>query len=184
MKSLIPIAHYETKYSISSEGYIQSNWNNNKLSPRKNKNGYLVVTLEKEQLLVHRLVALHFIPNPYLYPQINHINGNKENNHYLNLEWCTAEQNAQHALKTGLRTGFIPYSIKKELMLRAISGELIQELVLDFPQTHPNTLSRMLRVTAKKENMSEEWKIAMKNRRKDAAISNIQTYNSSRNSKK
>jgi predicted DNA-binding protein YlxM (UPF0122 family) len=51
---------------------------------------------------VHRAVAFAFIPNPNNYSQINHIDGNPQNNDICNLEWCTASQNVQHAYKTGL----------------------------------------------------------------------------------
>jgi len=51
---------------------------------------------------VHRLVAEAFIPNPDNLPCINHIDGNKLNNQASNLEWCTYQQNMQHAVRTGL----------------------------------------------------------------------------------
>lgn len=55
---------------------------------------------------IHRLVAETFIPNPDNLPFINHKDGNKLNNCVENLEWCTAEQNLQHAARTDLmRTG-------------------------------------------------------------------------------
>ena len=52
---------------------------------------------------VHRLVALTFIPNPQNKKQVNHINGNKEDNTVPNLEWATAQENVIHALNTKLR---------------------------------------------------------------------------------
>ncbi|BEJ53978.1 hypothetical protein LBSG162_23490 [Lentilactobacillus buchneri subsp. silagei] len=57
---------------------------------------------KNRRLYVHRVVAQTFIPNPNHYEQVNHIDGNKANNAFSNLEWVTAKQNTDHALNTGL----------------------------------------------------------------------------------
>lgn len=69
--------------------------------------GYKVVSLTKrdmpdKSIPVHRLVAMAFIPNPNNLPQVNHIDGNKENNNVENLEWCDNSYNQIHAYKHGL----------------------------------------------------------------------------------
>lgn len=70
-------------------------------------NGYYRVCLSVDNLKIyispHRVMAEVFLPNPKLYIQVNHKNGNKLANWIENLEWCTAKQNTQHAFKTGLR---------------------------------------------------------------------------------
>lgn len=53
-------------------------------------------------LLVARLVAMTFVPNPYYKPCVNHIDGNTFNNRPDNLEWCTYAENNEHAFRTGL----------------------------------------------------------------------------------
>jgi len=54
--------------------------------------------------LVHRLVAEYFVdnPNPSIYKYVNHKDGDRANNYYENLEWCTHKQNIQHSVNTGL----------------------------------------------------------------------------------
>jgi len=56
----------------------------------------------KKYYLIHRLVAITFIPNPNNYGDVNHIDGNKSNNVVDNLEWCTRSYNIKHAFDTGL----------------------------------------------------------------------------------
>jgi len=59
----------------------------------------------KKQYLLHRIIAMSFIPNPINKPEVNHIDGNKLNNNIENLEWCTSSENQKHAYKTGLQIG-------------------------------------------------------------------------------
>lgn len=120
------IPGWEGLYQISENGIIKSIFRKVKssrwipvrrvdekiLKPRYDKNGYLRVGLNSEgrQKMhpVHRLVGLTFIPNPENKPQINHINGVKDDNRVENLEWCTASENSIHAFKLGLKVPSCP----------------------------------------------------------------------------
>jgi hypothetical protein len=102
---------YDGKYQISNTGRVRSftRWKNGKdLKAGINTHGYYIVNLVKdgrkniEFKLVHRLVALHFIPNPNELPEVNHIDGNKLNNNIDNLEWVSRFDNIRHAYKHGL----------------------------------------------------------------------------------
>lgn len=90
------------KYLVSKCGLVKRN---GKLITPISNNGYLKVTLSKnnkrKQLRVHRLVAKAWLPEPLPgQTQINHIDGNKQNNHVSNLEWCSPSENMAHFRKT------------------------------------------------------------------------------------
>jgi len=63
---------------------------------------YLARDGRKYPRQVHRLVAEAFLPNPRNLPQVNHIDGNPENNNVSNLEWCDQKKNSKHAYDLGL----------------------------------------------------------------------------------
>ena len=109
------IVGYENEYQINQFGEIRTLKNSPKLKkydvlkPQISKrNGYVYQMLYKngkEKLLrVHRLVAMAFLPNPNNLPQVNHKDGNKQNNSVDNLEWCEQSDNMKHAYKNGLQT--------------------------------------------------------------------------------
>lgn len=52
---------------------------------------------------IHRLVAEAFISKNTDKEQVNHIDGNKENNYATNLEWCSQSENMKHSYRIGLR---------------------------------------------------------------------------------
>lgn len=92
---------------VSDLGRVKSNLRDGRiLKTNPDSKGYhrlrMTINRKKYAFKVHRLVAMAFIPNPENKPQVNHIDGNKDNNAASNLEWVTSKENAQHALRTGL----------------------------------------------------------------------------------
>ena len=67
------------------------------IKPFTHKKGYLYYSLthnkKKKNFLLHRLIAIHYIPNPYNFPCIDHIDRNKQNNTIENLRWCSFQTN-------------------------------------------------------------------------------------------
>ena len=114
------IKGYEGLYQISEDGVVRSldrvttgvngreYYNKGVTLKSSNNKGYLQVRLYKDNgsrtIPIHRLIATTYVPNPNNLPQVNHKDGNKKNNHYTNIEWCTPSENTQHAFDTGLAT--------------------------------------------------------------------------------
>lgn len=125
MEEWKPVVGYEDSYEVSNYGRVRSvdriivdkngvesfhrgfmkKQTDNKV---RGKAGYLVVRLLSNGVgitrVVHRLVAEAFIPNENNLPTVNHIDGNKQNNHVDNLEWVSFADNNIHALHTNLRS--------------------------------------------------------------------------------
>lgn len=113
------IEGYEGLYEVSNDGCVRSldrmvTFNDKgsmctslrrgkMMSPFTDKSGYKGVSLYKEgrgkHFLVHRLVAMAFIPNENCLPEVNHKDENKSNNCVDNLEWCTSQYNGAYGLR-------------------------------------------------------------------------------------
>lgn len=97
------VAGYDGLYQISSIGRFRSFAKKKTVTKYgiKNKDGYYVTSMMKKGIrhivTIHRLVAIHFIPNPENKQCINHKNGIKTDNRVENLEWCTTQENTEHA---------------------------------------------------------------------------------------
>ncbi len=88
----------EEFYEISSLGRIRNKITKNILKPSKSGK-YRHIQLKygiNKNVLIHRLVAEAFIPNPFNFRCVNHIDENKENNSADNLEWCTYQYNCKY----------------------------------------------------------------------------------------
>src|SRR5882757_4314780 len=116
------VIEFEGRYEVSSWGNVRSldrlislkqthvRKCKGKLKNPYKLGDYLGVTLSfgtrelRIREYVHKMVARAFVDNPcpVIYIEANHLDGNKLNNYYKNLKWCTHQQNIQHAWATGL----------------------------------------------------------------------------------
>lgn len=92
-------------YQVSNRGIVKSlKFGKERIMKAKKDKGYLRVGLRKDGkqkfYMVHRLVALAFLPNPENLPEINHIDEDKTNNRVENLEWCSAKYNTNYGSRT------------------------------------------------------------------------------------
>lgn len=114
----------DTQYlhiQVSNAGNVRNSYTKEKLKCNSRTKGYPVVNVGKREgytghnEYIHRLVALAFIPNPNGESDVNHKDGNKENIHVSNLEWCSRSENIAHAYRIGLReAAYNPDSIAVE----------------------------------------------------------------------
>ena len=125
------IKGYEGLYKVSNEGRIKTEYGLI-FKPSIHSGGYNYVCLTKDKveknITLHREVAKAFIPNPFNKKYVNHIDGNKLNNHVNNLEWCTASENMKHAYANKLQESLIgidhPLSKLTEEQVREIKVKL------------------------------------------------------------
>lgn len=106
-------------YSVSTMGRVKKNSDNKILSPSKKPNGYLQINLftndgRRKKEYVHRLVAITFVPNENRLPEVNHIDGVRDNNQVSNLEWVTHDENMK---KSSL--------LKPVVVKRKVDGDIV-----------------------------------------------------------
>lgn len=132
------IEGFKGLYQVSNMGRVRSldhetngkRYRGKVLSTRVTE-GYPMVRLsrgsEKVSKRVHRLVASAFIDNPNNLPEVNHLDGNKNNNRVENLEWCTSRENKVHAWVTGLTKA--PPGVPLVSVVQICDGQVIAEYI-------------------------------------------------------
>lgn len=152
-KEYADVVGYEGLYLVSREGDVYSIKNKRLLSQKKYYNGtlnkkiYRMVRLcdklsgrANKDYYVHRLVATAFIPNPESKDEVNHIDGNPENNSVDNLEWTTHKENMNHRniTKTNYGVGIYFKALDKACVMlsdalgvdaNGIKKELLQQAI-------------------------------------------------------
>ena len=139
-----PIPGYEG-YEVSSLGNVRSvdrvvsitscngkrferNYRGKLIKPQLDGNGnYLHVSLGRRKIAnVHRLVAKAFLPNPNNFPEVNHKDENKLNNHVGNLEWCDHSYNSNYgSRRNSVKGEKNPMNQYKEEVVREIKEAYI-----------------------------------------------------------
>jgi hypothetical protein len=119
MERWLPIK-YNEMYSVSDCGRVRNNKTGRILKPRYDSRGYSRANLQGKDYKTHRLVAEHFLPKSLLSDQnqVNHMNGNTRDNRLTNLEWCTNQENALHAFRSGMRDHLLIVTDKEITSIR------------------------------------------------------------------
>lgn len=159
------IEGYEGLYMITDNGEVWSCLNKlfcKKLKPSIHKLGYRKVILYKNKtkrtFLIHRIVASEFIENLNNKNQVNHIDGNKTNNHFSNLEWVTALENTRHAINLGI---FCKYYNKNGKITKKF---LTIKNVINIRKMIKNGLKQ--KIIAKKYNINQATVSKIKNKKR------------------
>lgn len=166
-----PIKDYEGKYSITHQGDVVNAKGKTLMFSINKKTGYKTVSLWKNNKgstkTIHRLVAITYLPNPYNLPEVNHIDGNKLNNHVDNLEWVTRSGNIQHAYDSGLvkRTKLLDDPTYESLLERFLHGESMTALASE----HSAGLTRVtinMRKLVKAQGLHEQFEAQLKEQKR------------------
>lgn len=138
-----PVKGYEGYYEVSNTGKVRSldrsviirggvvqHRKGKMISSHIDKKGYVNVNISKNgknnTLKVHRLVAQSFIPNPNKYPQVNHKDEDKANNHVNNLEWCTNEYNEYYGTRSERQAKSLTNGKTSKPVKQMVNGEVVK----------------------------------------------------------
>ena len=148
------IEWHKGSYKVSNMGRVYSIRRKKFKDTYLDKRGYVKVCLcynyTQKIFSVHRLVAKAFIPNPNNYPQVNHKDENKQNNNVDNLEWCTKQENQNHAVRNNLmQHGQDRPSARltedQVLEIYKLKGILTGQAIADIYGVSKNTINCILR---------------------------------------
>ena len=164
MNELVQISNFipevKDRYFINKKGELYTDFGEKKMKEAI-KNGYVKNCLilkdgSQKSFFRHRLVMLCFEPNQYSDNlQVNHKDGNKMNNNYQNLQWCTNQENRIHAVKLGLAASLKGETNPASKLLESQVLDIIQDLLHHVPYN----------VICQKYNCSKSTISAIKNKR-------------------
>lgn len=137
-KTIKDYPNYEiSNYGKLRRNYIKYSHTINYLNENINKKGYLYASMSNngktKHILLHRLVGFYFVENIDNKPFINHIDGNKKNNYFKNLEWVTSKENSRHAydvlhIKSSTKGKFFgEHNRARKVIQKSLSGEFIKQ---------------------------------------------------------
>jgi hypothetical protein len=151
--SVIP----NTNYSICIDGTLINNKTGKVKKFTKDTNGYMKTQIwtngEKKNITQHRILAEAFIPNPMSKKEINHKNGNKQDNRIENLEWCSRSENMTHCYRElgkaafkptkfvmNPSTGVVYSSVTEAASVLGISRSYLSNMLRGFQNNHTNLI--------------------------------------------
>lgn len=155
-------------YRISIDGRIYTTWLGRmkmQTEPEGENKGYFTIQVvdnegEHHKAYIHILVAMAYVPNPDNLPCVNHIDGNKSNNHASNLEWCTHQENSQHTHDTGLGSS-IKETIQFDLEGKEIARHRSLKAAAKAANISTDSISKVCRgITKLGEAGGFKWKYA------------------------
>lgn len=150
----LPVVGYEGLYSVSSNGDVMSHKTGKVMSKNPNNYGYIRISLKKDgkryDTVVHRLVAIAFLPNPEGLTYVNHIDADRTNNCLSNLEWISPTANLAHAVALGNRD-FVKEENIPDDTIREIRRRYVERCPVDGKQAlakefniHPERIRKIV----------------------------------------